>query len=414
MRSQEHEQGFDQTTERTNDGVELVIVNEDELSSFIPDAPGEIYEDDNGTKVSDIALVMGPASVISGKVVDIAGQPVTGAVVQIATLKMQLGTNTLTVSEFDEEWRSSAFSVTDNQGCYTIANLPNCWCEVRLKVYATGLATTSQFVTKAGEDTIWDIQLDEDDRDDDDGTNDESEHFRDVIADGYPLRGGSNVITETVPSNLKNNLILYYSFYSIDNAGTAADISGNNYHGQVHGANYTQDDILGGMMSFNGDDNYISTPILHLKAFTFSAWLKTTTDDLNNRRIFLLDDSENYYSIQGNSGGGIGVYITEDLEITEYDRQLDEDKWTYVTVTFDNHTVNIYSNGRLTESGTSIFSEGVAGNAYIGFSGYTGNDERHDGDHCWQGMIDEVALFNRALTAEEVQQLYLMTGTYIE
>lgn len=172
MRSEENEQELEQVTERTNDGVELVIVNEDELSSVIPGEPGEIYEDDDGTKVSDIALVMSSASVITGKVTKSTGRPVAGAVVQIETLKMQLGTNKLTVSDFDEDWRSRAFGVTDGQGCYTIAHLPNCWCEVYLRVYATGFTTDGQLVTMDGENTVWDVQLREDEPDVESGSKD--------------------------------------------------------------------------------------------------------------------------------------------------------------------------------------------------------------------------------------------------
>ena len=62
------------------------------------------------------------------------------------------------------------------------------------------------------------------------------------------------------------------------------------------------------------------------------------------------------------------------------------------------------------QSTGNFATEGVEGKAYIGFSGNTGEDRRHDGDHCWQGQIDEVAIFSRALTEKEVEQLFNMTG----
>ncbi|MHC4648259.1 MAG: FG-GAP-like repeat-containing protein, partial [Planctomycetota bacterium] len=75
-------------------------------------------------------------------------------------------------------------------------------------------------------------------------------------------------------------------------------------------------------------------------------------------------------------------------------------------VTYDGTTGAIYRNGQLTEEGR-IPAEGFTGTAYIG------GIEPHNGGF-WQGAIDEAALFNRALTAQEVEQLFLMTGEPVE
>jgi hypothetical protein len=93
-------------------------------------------------------------------------------------------------------------------------------------------------------------------------------------------------------------------------------------------------------------------------------------------------------------------------QFSEYDWRLKSGAWTHITVTYDGVIGGIYRNGRLTETG-QIPAEGFTGTAYIG-----GIDLRNGG--FWEGMIDEVALFSRALTEEEVAQLYLMTGEMIE
>jgi hypothetical protein len=273
------------------------------------------------------------------------------------------------------------------------------------------------------------------------------------VADGYPIKGGGSSIAEVAPTSALENLVLYYSFHAGEDPNIAVDISGNNLHGQVHGARYAKDEILGGVMSFNGDVDYISIPDIYLEGFTFSAWVKTPEpDSMNNRRIFTLYEEEHCYAIEGNTEGGISVGAekkgakeikttdvsgetalgesgetkdrgaestgepssesrwsqsnwAEDSQFSDYNWRLKSNTWTHITVTYDGITGRIYRNGKLKEEG-DIPAEGFTGTAYIG------GIDKHNGGF-WHGMIDEISLFNRALSEEEVGQLYLMTGEMV-
>ncbi|MDH4239174.1 MAG: LamG domain-containing protein [Phycisphaerae bacterium] len=272
-------------------------------------------------------------------------------------------------------------------------------------------------------------------------------------ADGYPVKGCGNAAVEVVPASLLQNLVFYYSFHTGEDTNTAGDISGNNLHGQVNGAKYAQDEVLGGTMAFDGQDDYISIPDIYLEGFTISVWVKAPEPgSMNNRRIFTLYDEEHCYAVEGNTRGGISVGAekigaketkttdvagetataetdttastgaadserissesewsksnwAEGAQFSDYDWRLKSNTWTHITVTFDGVTGRIYRNGKLREEG-NIPAEGFTGTAYIG------GIDRHNGGF-WRGMIDEVALFNRALTEDEVGQLYLMTGEMI-
>ncbi len=273
------------------------------------------------------------------------------------------------------------------------------------------------------------------------------------VADGNPLKGGGGSIAEVAPTSALENLVLYYSFHAGTDPNIAIDISGNNIHGQVHGARYAKDEILGGVMTFDGDDDYINIPDIYLEGFTISAWVKTPEPgSMNNRRIFTFYEEEHCYAVEGNTQGGISVgaekkeieettaapsedetasveagetldISAEDIgepssesewsqsnwaegsQFSEYNWRLKSNTWTHITVTYDGVTGRIYRNGKLKEEG-DIPAEGFTGTAYIG------GIDRHNGGF-WSGMLDEVALFNRALTEEEVGQLYLMTGEMV-
>ncbi|UCE47160.1 MAG: LamG domain-containing protein, partial [Phycisphaerales bacterium] len=223
----------------------------------------------------------------------------------------------------------------------------------------------------------------------------------------YSVTGGldeaSDALVLGTPALRGSGSVLYYSFD--DSQGLlVTDKSGQGHHGNVHGASYESNGRIGGAMSFDGDDDYISTSDISLREFTFSAWVKTHTRGLNNRRIFLLSDGEHCYALQGNIRGSVGIYVADDLEINEYHWSFELGRWTHIAVTHDGNTFKIYKDGRLTEIGP-IRTSGVAGTLYIG------GTDRHRGDF-WHGMIDELLIFNRALSDSQIERLYgLATGT---
>jgi len=201
------------------------------------------------------------------------------------------------------------------------------------------------------------------------------------------------------PAGMARGLLLRYSFDS-DSGGKVLDRSGGNRHAGVHGATYDKAGVVGGAMRFDGEDDYLEAPKIRLESFTFSAFVKTFGTGkagLNNRRLFLLHDGPRYYALQGNAGGAIGLNVTGHREVNEYNWAFEADKWTHIAVTYATPTVRIYRDGRLTETGR-LDTEGVAGQLFIG------GDDKHYG-RFWHGMMDEVMLFSRALSAAEVEAL---------
>jgi len=207
-------------------------------------------------------------------------------------------------------------------------------------------------------------------------------------------------------SNYHRNLVLYYSFEQEDKK-QVIDVSGNHNNGSIHGARYAEDRAGGKGMAFDGQDNYLSIPGIHLQRFTFSAVVKpqTTTGSLNNQRLFLLDGDKGYYTLQGNTSGTLEFRASIHgrwAGIDENNNQPQLEDWHSIAVTCDGFTVKIYRNGILTGQGR-IFGDDVAGTAYIG------GTDAHNG-RFWNGMIDEVALFNKALTSQEIKDLHRTTA----
>lgn len=140
-------------------GVDIHLVDEKQLLDFIPGEPGKtVFENEMNRKpreITDVVLQMGPASVITGRIVDQEEQPIANAVVWIDRMAIAVGENEIEIrdlrhstkekailpsidyEEFDEIERK-AFAITDNDGRYEIGHLPDVWYQVRLEVRADG------------------------------------------------------------------------------------------------------------------------------------------------------------------------------------------------------------------------------------------------------------------------------------
>jgi outer membrane lipoprotein-sorting protein len=118
-------------------GIDIRLVDEKELIEFIPDNLGKVIfeneEDRHPKEITDIVLQMGPASVITGRIVDQEAQPIANAIVWIDHMAIAVGENEIEIrelrhtakeraiissidyEEFDEIKRK-AFAVTDKDG----------------------------------------------------------------------------------------------------------------------------------------------------------------------------------------------------------------------------------------------------------------------------------------------------------
>lgn len=224
-----------------------------------------------------------------------------------------------------------------------------------------------------------------------------------TLTDAQPtIRSGSRVV-DSMPDQLHQDLLLYYSFDR--NGGTkAVDASGMDFHGKIVNAQYLPDGRFGGAMAFNGRDSQIVLEEMQFHTFTFSAWVKREMDIIGNRVLMQLYNGDRSYSIQA----GFSVCIGPDREIgdgLEGRGIFTKGRWTHVIVTFDGHQAIIYRDGERFSQGIAPMDSAIIGPLYIG-----GTDVwRRENAGFWQGALDEVALFNRALLEAEVHQLYALS-----
>ena len=169
-------------------------------------------------------------------------------------------------------------------------------------------------------------------------------------------------------------------------------------------------------MDFDGSSyiNAGSTPqalVGSNSAYTVSAWVKPdATGNLNiigamdsgNRWYFRVLNGHASYAYGAASGGnnyqGTATPVTLNT-------------WSHIMFTFDGSTTHkIYVNGvlKITQSNGSAQTITNSQNAYIGALNNNGSTQNY-----FDGQIDEVAIFNRALNTTEIAALYDGTGSNI-
>jgi hypothetical protein len=207
----------------------------------------------------------------------------------------------------------------------------------------------------------------------------------------------SNVWQDT-PCLTSQELIAHYKFD--EGTGiTAYDSSGNSNSGNINGATWTTGKI-GSALNFDGVDDYVlanNDISLNPNYLTTSLWFKID-NFVDNTGLIAKGDNSNRQYWEWIYQGNISLEIDEGGH-HNYLYPLQSDVWYYLTITYDGSNVKTFINGDevssiLQSTGTILADDD---SLYIGkLLGYVSFD----------GTIDDVRIYNYALSATEISDLY--------
>jgi len=214
----------------------------------------------------------------------------------------------------------------------------------------------------------------------------------------------------TTTINPASCLVAYYPF-----DGNANDESGNGRTGTVYGATLTSDRFgtPNSAYDFNGVDNYIETPnnLNNYQAVSASFWLYMRTYPDVAR-----------YQVVSNDGGTWGriININNDTQIELYHSSwfvpnnvpvlLSLNQWYLITALWTKDYSRLYVNTDLKIEGPgSIDGLDDLQSYFVGKPTYTGGGP----SDYFDGVIDDLRIYNCPLTEAEIQQLYNQTPTLI-
>ena len=231
------------------------------------------------------------------------------------------------------------------------------------------------------------------------------------------------VVPASFAASLRDGLILQYSFDS--NTGSSIpDLSGAGHNGQVNGAVFNSSGKFGGAYSFDGKDDYILAGNLgYQPTGTISFWMKAAALE-NYRNPFSTDfaswdDNIRFESAASGefSGGGHGLGRGD-----VYMKTMEPGRWYHVVYAWDEQYVYGYLDGKLRfrnphpDASAKVHPDlpltaGEYKQTTLAFANVAiGNGYSTEPGRFWRGLIDEVRIYNRPLTALEVKWLHQGRG----
>ncbi|MDD5191807.1 MAG: sialate O-acetylesterase [Candidatus Nanoarchaeia archaeon] len=222
-------------------------------------------------------------------------------------------------------------------------------------------------------------------------------------------RGDNNISTFI---DFDNSLVGWWRMDDYnDSTKTVYDYTGRN-NGTVYGNATQTDGKLGKGMKFDGNSSYINTTMINFPSGnasrTVSLWLKWYPDSSVYDVLFGYGSSSsglelfgafmepsgnlrfwcNYMNVSDNYYTGINIPVGN---------------WIYLTFTYNGTDIKIYRNGVLQNTKTKLLNTVLVKSA-IGINSFVAL-------HPFNGTIDDVMIFNRSLSAEEISALYANTSS---
>jgi len=234
------------------------------------------------------------------------------------------------------------------------------------------------------------------------------------ITELYNATKGSKINTPSSFDSINNNLAAYWTFDGANLTQNVRDTSGNGKHGyfQYFGATSTvvRQGKVGQALTFDGNVTsigLISNPITTVSNPSSScAWVYNKDLTFSSggwNQTFL-----NFY-VDASNGIRMGSMVNDGKFIVPYrsggvskgsqssSAVFSNNTWVHVCYVFDGNNVDLYKDGLSIATSTNTDSPGGA--SVLGAFDAEGNGN-------WYGYLDDIRVYNRALSATEIKKVY--------
>lgn len=219
-----------------------------------------------------------------------------------------------------------------------------------------------------------------------------------------------------VPSYVPSNgLVGYWPF-----SGNANDQSGNGFNGTVSGATLTTDRFnnLNSAYNFDGIDDriFINSSIFdNGSSFTFSGWyfLNTNSNPNNGNNSHIIFNTSPHnglgFDLNWGSSNKYSIFLGSGTPSTSWNilfnsqsnQNIEIQTWKFVTLVKSLNTYTLYINGVIDQ--TWVTNNSVQ--SYL-YKLYFGGCDPIISNEVLNGKLDDIGIWNRALTQQEITNLY--------
>lgn len=231
-----------------------------------------------------------------------------------------------------------------------------------------------------------------------------------VSVNGIPVTISGNVVQVNLSHALKNGRInalydipsagLIAAWHFNENTGTSALDSIAGHNGVISGASWVAG-IRGSALQFDGVDNHVLVSKAGFNpvggSISFSFWFRLNA--VGDNGTFIYQNVKYIVSIDAQGRPGFALYtpVWKSLNSGYTNRVLDTD-WHHVAMTYDGSMMKLYLDGLLRTYTTNTGNlQASAGDVYIG---------KQSSINPFKGTIDEMLVYDRALTDSEVLQIF--------
>ncbi len=215
---------------------------------------------------------------------------------------------------------------------------------------------------------------------------------------------------QNIPNYLPiNGLVGWWPFN-----GNANDESGNGNDGVVNGASLTTDrfGILNKAYNFDGLTNYIQAPStgqFTTNSITINGWMKIQNIISSGIQFIVCGNqsSASWSLVYNNLGFGdiINQNCSNPSE-NNFGQTPSADQWINITYVITPSSISFYKNGNLINAQNNLAFTASCGNNNL----YFGLDIIGLQEY-YSGSLDDIAIWNRALTPQEITALYTASSS---
>ncbi|HET7445015.1 MAG TPA: LamG-like jellyroll fold domain-containing protein [Solirubrobacterales bacterium] len=210
------------------------------------------------------------------------------------------------------------------------------------------------------------------------------------------------VLLSASDAHAASSPIASYAFN--EGSGEVAGDTAANHDAAVDGASWVEGKY-GKALSFNGESSCVSVPnsvdLQLAGSFTLEAWVKPS--NATQWAPVFFKEAETFYSYSLFFGafeaGHVQGYVADEpweWSEVESPEKLVANTWSHIALTSDGTTLRLYVNGKLVDTSSAKSAMESSGPLQIGCSKTFGE--------YYQGLIDEVRIYDRSLSGAEVEE----------
>ena len=209
-------------------------------------------------------------------------------------------------------------------------------------------------------------------------------------------------VSETVSAKVEagNALICHLP---LDN--DLLDATGNGNHGAIYAPQDFVAGYLANALPFDGKKNYVQLPatVANSEELTICMWVKWSGDS-NWQRLFDFGTDTDHYmfmTMTGGSGPRLTFKDGGSEQTVTLGSLFGSNRWRHVAVTLSSNAITVYFDGKQIARNTAIKTRPANFRPVYNYLGRS----QYPADPTFKGQLDDVRIYNYALSEAEVRQL---------